>query len=191
MRFRSPALGLILAAALCASQAAERNRTALVKEVHFTGDLGIPVGKLREYTEFLLGHRLEQRKLLKDASSAVGEALRHRGYLKAQVTPLLRPLQSSGSNDAEFVLEIDVEAGKQYSVKDLLFVGLSGQLAERDLKEACDLRTGQIADGEHVRSCMTNLRTLFQRKGQNVSVVPSMAFADAASTVSIQFDVEK
>jgi outer membrane protein assembly factor BamA len=191
MRFTSAVPVLILAAALCASQSVERNQTVLLKEVRFSGDLGVSVGELREYTEFLTGHRLEQKKILEDASSAVGAALRHRGYLKAQVTPQLRSLHSSGSNDAEVALELTVKAGKQYRVKDLTFVGLSGQLAERDLKQACNIRTGEIADGEQVGSCVTSLRTLFQQKGQDVFVVPSMMFDDAASTVSLQFDVEK
>ena len=76
-------------------------------------------------------------------------------------------------------------------MKDLTFVGLSRQLAERDLKQACSIRTGEIADGEQVGSCITNLRTLFQQKGQDVFVVPNMMYDDAAATVSFQFDVEK
>lgn len=191
MRFTSATPVLIFAAALCVSQSVERNQTVLLKEVRFSGDLGVSIGELRQYTEFLTGHRLERKKILEDAPSAVGVALRHRGYLKAQVTPQLQSLQSSGSKDAEVVLELTVKAGKQYPVKDLTFVGLSAQLAERDLKQACNIRTGEISDGEQVSSCITNLRTLFQQKGQDVFVVPSMMYDDAAATVSFQFDVEK
>jgi outer membrane protein assembly factor BamA len=191
MRFTSALPVLILAAALCASQSVERDQTVLLKEIRFSGDLGVSVDELRENTEFLTGHRLERKKIVEDASSAVGAALRHRGYLKAQVTPQLRSLHSSGSKDAEVALELTLKAGKQYRVRDLAFVGLSGQLAERDLKQACNIRTGEIADGEQVGSCITNLRTLFHQKGQDVSVVPSMMFDDPASTVSFQLDVEK
>jgi outer membrane protein assembly factor BamA len=191
MRFTSATPVLILAAALCASQSVEHNQTVLLKEVRFSGDLGVSIDELRQQTEFLTGHRLERKKILEDAPSAVGAALRHRGYLKAQVTPQLQSLQSSGSKDAEVALELTVKAGKQYRVKDLTFVGLSAQLAERDLKQACNIRTGEIADGEQVGSCMTNLRTLFHQKGQDVFVVPSMMYDDAAATVSFQFDIEK
>ena len=191
MRFTIAIPVLILAAALCAPQSAERNQTVLIKEVHFSGDLGVSIGELRQYTEFLTGHRLERKKILEDASSAVGAALRHRGYLKAQVTPQLRSLASSGSKGGEVALELTVKAGKQYRVKDLTFTGLSGQLAERDLKQACDIRIGEIADAEQVSSCITNLGTLFHQKGQDVFVVPSMMYDDAGSTVSFQLDVEK
>jgi outer membrane protein assembly factor BamA len=191
MRFTSATPVLILAAALCVSQSVERNQTVLLKEVRFSGDLGVSIGELRQYTEFLTGHRLQRKKILEDAPSAVGEALRHRGYLKAQVTPQLQFLQSSGSRDAEVALELTVKAGKQYRVKDVTFVGLSAQLAERDLKQACSIRTGEIADGVQIGSCITKLRTLFQEKGQDVFVVPSMMYDDAAATVSLQFDVEK
>ena len=180
---------VILSAIFSLSQNVERNQTVLVKEVHFSGDLGESADELRQYTEFLTGHRLERKKLLEDASSAVGQALRHRGYLKAQVSPQLKP--SPASKDAEFALELAIKAGKQYRVKDLTFTGLSGQLPERDLKQACDIRSGEIADAEQVNSCMTNLVTLFHQKGQDVFVVPSMMYDDAGSTVSFQLDVEK
>jgi outer membrane protein assembly factor BamA len=189
MRFTSALSVLILAASLPASQGVERNQTVLLKEVRFSGDLGVPVGELREYTEFLTGHRLERKKILEDASYAVETALRHRGYMRVQVTPQLR--SPHGSKDAEVALELTVKAGKQYRVRDLTFVGLSGQLAERDLKQACDIRIREIADGQQVGSCVTNLRTLFHQKGQDVFVVPTMMFDDAASTVSFEFDVEK
>lgn len=180
---------VILSAIFSLSQNVERNQTVLVKEVHFSGDVGESADELRQYTEFLTGHRLERKKLLEDASSAVGQALRHRGYLKAQVSPQLRSLKPSPAS--EVALELAIKAGKQYRVKDLTFTGLSGQLAERDLKQACDIRSGEIADAEQVNSCMTNLVTLFHQKGQDVLVVPSMTYDDAGSTVSFQLDVEK
>lgn len=138
-----------------------------------------------------LGTAWNEQKILEDAQSAVGAALRHRGYLKAQVTTQLQSLQSSGSKDAEVALELTVKAGKQYRVKDLTFVGLSAKLAQRDLKQACSIRTGEIADAEQVSSCITNLGALFHQKGEDVFVVPSMMYDDAAATVSFQFDVEK
>src|SRR5579872_663268 len=61
MRFTSATV-LILAAALCASQSVERNQTVLLKEVRFSGDLGLSSAELRQYTEFLTGHRLERAK---------------------------------------------------------------------------------------------------------------------------------
>jgi outer membrane protein assembly factor BamA len=183
---------VILSAAFCLSQNVESSQTVLLKEVHFSGDLGVPADKLREYTEFLTGQRLERKKLAEDASDAVGHALRHRGYLKEQVTPKLRSLKpSAGSKDAEVALELDINAGKQYRVKDLKFAGLSTQVAERDLKQACNIPSGEIADGEQVGSCISNLRTLFEKQGQDVYVVPSMRFDDASSTVSFELDVEK
>lgn len=183
---------VILSAVFSLSQNVERNETVLVKEIHFSGDTGESPNELRQYTEFLTGRRLERKKLLEDASSAVGQALRHRGYLKAQVSPQLRSLKPSpASKDAEVALELAIKAGKQYRVKDLTFAGLSGQLPERDLKQACDIRIGEIADAEQVNSCMTNLVTLFHQKGQDVFVVPSMMYDDAGSTVSFQLDVEK
>jgi hypothetical protein len=63
-----------LSAALGISQDLERNQTVLLKEVHFSGELGESADELREYTEFLTGRRLERKKLLEDAASAVGKA---------------------------------------------------------------------------------------------------------------------
>lgn len=183
---------VILSAAFCLSQKVESNQIVLLKEVNFSGDLGVSADELRQYTEFLTGHRMERKKLVEDASDAVGHALRHRGYLKAQMTPQLQPLKPSpGSKDAKVALELTIKAGKQYRVKDLTFVGLSSQLAEGDLKQACTIHSGEIADAEEIGSCLQSLRTLFRQKGQDVFVVPSMTFDDAASTVSLQLNVEK
>jgi outer membrane protein assembly factor BamA len=191
-RFLIAVAVVIFSAALCLSQNGESNQTVLLKEVHFSGDLGESANELREYTQFLIGHRLDRKNLLEDASSAVGKALRHGGYLKAQVTPQLRSLKRSpGSKDAEVALELNIKAGERYRVKDVTFAGLSSQVAEEDLKKACSIRSGEIADGELVASCTTDLGTLFHKKGHDVFVVPNMVFDDAASTVSFQFDVEE
>ena len=64
---------VILSTALCLSQNVGSNQTVLLKEVRFSGDLGTSIGELRENTEFLIGHRLERKKILEDASSAVGQ----------------------------------------------------------------------------------------------------------------------
>jgi|SRR5215471_1222797 len=183
---------VILSATFCLSQSVESNQTVLLKEIRFSGDLGVSADKLREYTEFLTGQRLERKKVAEDASDAVGHALRHEGYLKAQVTPQLRPLKpSAGSKDAEVALELAIKAGKQYRVKDLNFAGHSTQVAERDLKQACNIPSGEIADGEQVGTCISSLPALFKKHGQDVYVVPSMMFDDASSTVSFELDVEK
>jgi len=63
-RFMTALPVVILSAALCLSQNVERNQTVLLKEVHFSGDLGESADELREYTEFLTGHRLERKRLL-------------------------------------------------------------------------------------------------------------------------------
>jgi hypothetical protein len=55
MRFTIAVRVVVLSVALCASQSIERNQTVLLKQVHFSGDLGLPVDELSEYTEFLIG----------------------------------------------------------------------------------------------------------------------------------------
>ena len=75
---------VILSAAFCLSQEVESNQIVLLKEVNFSGDLGVSADELRQYTEFLTGYRMERKKLVEDASDAVGHALRHRGYLKGK-----------------------------------------------------------------------------------------------------------
>ena len=182
----------LLATSLWAAQSAEGNRKVLVKEIHFAGDLGLPLTELREYTEYLIGHRIERAKILEEAPSAVGHGLRHRGYLKAQVTPQIHSLKPSvNSKDHEVALELVIKAGKQYRVKNMIFVGLSTELPQADLRQAFKIQLGDIADAEKIGVGIRNLETLFHRKGKDVTVVPDMTFDDAASTVSFQFDIEK
>jgi len=92
----------------------------VLKEIHFRGELGLPVSELRDYTEYLIGHPMEQAKILEEAQSAVGNGLRHRGYWKAQVTPpQIHLLQRSvNSKNKEVALELAIKAGRQYRVKE-------------------------------------------------------------------------
>lgn len=196
-RFMIAVTVLIFSAGLYSSQNArsqnvERDQTVLLKEVNFSGEVGESANELREYTEFLIGRRAEGKKIQEDASSAVGGALRHRGYLKAQVTPQLRTLKTSpGARDAEVALDLTIKPGKQYRVKGVAFAGLSHQLSERKLRQACDIGGGEIADGNKVGVCTANLRALFHKNGRDVFVVPTIRFDEAGATVSFEFDVEK
>jgi outer membrane protein assembly factor BamA len=181
----------LLATSLWTAQSGEGNRKVLVKEIRFTGELGLPLTELQEYTEYLIGHRIERAKILEDAPSAVGQALRHQGYMKAQVTPQMHSLKPSvDSKDHEVALELVIKAGKQYRVKDMSFVGLSTELPQADLRQAFKIQRGDIADAEKIGVGIRNLETLFHRKGKDVTVIPDMIF-DEASAVSFQFDIEK
>jgi hypothetical protein len=127
---------------LCVAQSVESQRPVLVRDVHCSGDLGASPKQLHDYTEFLIGHRLERKKILERASSATTMLLHHQGYWKTRVTPELRSL-GSRSEHQEVSLEIVVRAGKQYRVKDLKFVGLAGQLPETELNQTCHLRRAE------------------------------------------------
>jgi hypothetical protein len=60
-----------LATSLLAAQNVGAEPKVLLKEIRFTGDLGLPISELRERTAYLSGHRMERAKIMKDASSAV------------------------------------------------------------------------------------------------------------------------
>ena len=176
---------------LCVAQDVERHALVLVKEVQFSGDLGASPKELHDYTEFLVGHPLERKKILEQASSAITMLLRQTGYWKAQVTPELHSLGNSRSKDQEVSLEVVVKAGRRYRVQDLNFVGLSGQVTEADLNQSCSVQRGEVANMEEVATCIRNLQARFQKTGQDVYVIPTVTFDDAASTVSLQFDIRK
>ena len=182
----------ILAGGACLSQTAQKNSMVLVREVHFTGEPGGTQRQLGEYTEFLLGHQMERQAVVQEASSSVTAFLRHRGYLKSQVTPHVRPANTFGNSKEQVVaLVIAIEPGNRYRVKGVTFSGLSREAQDSDLRQACTLNDGDIADGEEVGNCVANLRALFQKKGLDVAVIPSMTFDDDHSAVALNFDIEK
>ena len=164
----------------------------LVKEVRFTGELGLPVSELQEYTQFLTNHLLERAKLLESASSAVESGLHHRGYLKAQVTPKLQSTKRAvNRKDTQAILELSVKAGKQYRVKEISFAGALNELPEAELRHAFNIQPGDLADAEVISAGIGNLMTEFRRKGEDVFIIPNMIFDDPASTVSLRFDIQK
>jgi outer membrane protein assembly factor BamA len=164
----------------------------LVTEVRFTRELGLPARELREYTQYLTNRPLERAKVLEGASSAVESGLRHRGYLKAQVTAKLQrvrgPIDPKGT---QAILELSVRAGKQYRVKEISFAGAANELSEAELRRAFNIQPGDLADAEEISAGIGNLMTEFRRKGKEVFVVPNMVLDDATSTVSLRFDIRR
>jgi hypothetical protein len=45
----------------------------VVKEIHFSGELGLPVSELRNYAVYLSGRPMEQARILEDVRSAFGK----------------------------------------------------------------------------------------------------------------------
>jgi len=173
-------------------QSTASNPTVLVREVHFVGESGGTQRELRECTEFLVGHRMEKNAVLKESTSAVAAFLHRRGFLKARVSPEIRPARTFGSAKEEAVaLEITIEAGNRYRIKDLTFAGLSRQVDDAELRRTCNLRNGEVADGGEAGNCVSNLIALFHQKGLDVTVIPSMTFDEERSTVVFGFDIEK
>lgn len=91
----------------------------------------------------------------------------------------------------EVALEVTVSAGRQYRIKDMSFSGLSTQVRQADLTQAFDIHPGDIADAEKIGIGVAHLQTLFRRKGENVAVLPDVIFDDAASSVSLRFDIRE
>lgn len=181
----------LLATSLLAAQSVGGNAKVLLNEIQFTGELGLPLRELQEYTDYLRGHREERAKILEGASYAVAHGLRHKGYLKAKVTPQLRSLKPSvNTKETEVALELTIRAGKQYRVKDLTFAGLSNELPQADLAQAFNIHQGDVADAEAISIGMDKLMTQFRRKGKDVFIVPNLIFDDAASTVSLIIDTQ-
>lgn len=182
----------IFIACICIGQSSDKSPTVLVREVHFTGEPGGTERQLSEYTEFLVGHRMEQKAVMQEASSSVTAFLRHRGYLKSRVTPEVRPARIFGNSKEQVVaLEIAIEPGNRYRVRGVTFAGLSREAQDSDLRQACILNDGDVADGEQVGNCVANLRALFQKKGLDVAVIPNMTFDDEHLVVALNFDIEK
>jgi len=64
-------------------------------------------------------------------------------------------------------------------------------LLQTELRQAFNIQRGDIADANEIGFGMWKLQSLFKRKGKDIYVVPNMTYDDPASTVSLQFDVEK
>jgi outer membrane protein assembly factor BamA len=181
----------ILVTGLLIGEASVAQSTVVVSEIRFDGELGVPVSELQEYTQFLKGHSLEKEKVLEQSSSAVSEALRRRGFLKAQVTPSLPAAPDSSAARKGAILLVTVHAEPQYRLKDVSFAGRASEFSAGELRDAIHLRQGDIAYSNEIGTGIANLMALFKRKGQDYFVVPATTFDDAAHTVSVTFDIQK
>jgi outer membrane protein assembly factor BamA len=161
-----------------------------VRDVQFKGELGVPVTELREYMQFLKRHALEESKILKQSDYAIGSALRHRGFLKAQVIPQIQhPASRTPTNDV--VLLVTVHAGLPYRIKEIGFSGLAYEFSLTELRNAIPLRLGDIADAEQTSVGIGNLLAIFAKNKKDYASIPEMTFDDAARTVSLTFNVVK
>jgi outer membrane protein assembly factor BamA len=180
------ATGLLLVLfARAASQA-----TVVVQDVQFKGELGVPVTELQEYMQFLKGHALEESKILKQSDYAIGSALRHRGFLKAQVVPQIQHPASRGPKNV-VVLLVTIHAGLPYRIKDISFSGLDSEFSATELRNAIPLKAGDIADGNEISVGIDNLLAIFTKNKKDYASVPELTFDDAARTVSLTFNVVK
>ena len=60
-----------------------------------------------------------------------------------------------------------------------------------ELKKTVNIQSGEIADGNEIGIGIGEIIALFKNKGKDVMVVPEMIFDDAASTVSLRFDIQQ
>jgi outer membrane protein assembly factor BamA len=179
----------VLVAALLVGQVPVAQSVIVVRDVRFVGDLGVPEKELQEYTEFLKGHSLEESKVLEQSGSAVRGALRHRGFLRAQITPTVldaRPSDAITKDDR--IIQLTIHPGIQYRVKDVSFSGLSSELS---LLNCGKPFIGDIADGNEIGVGIAMLRGLFRKAGKNYVAIAEAKFDDTAHTVSFRFDIEK
>jgi outer membrane protein assembly factor BamA len=166
------------------------SQTLVVRDVQFKGELGAPVTELEEYMQFLKGHALEESKILKQSDYAIGSALRHRGFLKAQVvTQIQRPASRRPKNVV--VLLVTIHAGLPYRIKDMSFSGLASEFSATELRNAIPLKAGDIADGNEIGLGLHNLLAIFIKNKKDYASIPEMTFDDAARTVSLTFNVVK
>jgi len=173
------------------SQLSFAQSTVTVTETRFEGELGVPVNQLQEYTQFLVGRTLEKAKILADSERAVTEALRHRGFWKAQVKTNLTAASGAAAAPKGAVLVLMVHAGLQYRIKDVTFSGLASEFPPSELRECIHLRQGDIADGNEIGGGMANLFAIFRKKKLDYAIIPSMTFDDATHMLTVDFEIQK
>jgi len=182
----------LLVAALLMGHVSVAEAVIVVREVRFSGDLGTSERELQQYTEFIKGHPLEEAKVLKQSTYATRNALQHRGFLKAQVTPtILATGASNATGKDDRVLQLTIQAGQQYRVKDISFSGLASEFSPNELREAISLRQGDIADGNEIEAGVATLRGLFKRTGKPYVTTLQLILDDSTRTASFIFDIEQ
>jgi outer membrane protein assembly factor BamA len=164
--------------------------TVVVRDVQFKGEWGVAVTELQEYMQFLKGHALEESKILKQSDYALGSALRHRRFLKAQVVPRIQH-QASRTSTNDVVLLVTIHAGLPYRIKEIGFSGLASEFSPTELRNAIPLRSGDIADAEQISVGIGNLLAIFTKNKKDYASIPEMTFDDAARIVSLTFNVVK
>jgi outer membrane protein assembly factor BamA len=180
-----------LAAVLLVTQLSVTQSVIVVRNVRFTGDLGLPEKELQEWTEFVKGYPLEESKVLKQSTYASRKALQHRGFLKAQVTPtILDTHGSDATSKDDRILQLTIHAGQQYRVKDISFSGLASEFPANELREAIHLRQGDIADGNEIEAGLATLTGLFKRTGKRYVTLTQVMLDDSAHSASFIFDIE-
>ncbi len=160
----------------------------VLREVRFSGSLPLPESELQDFAVAFKGKPSDESKLSKQISSAVRGDLQHRGYLLAKVKPTIVRLDHTQGASEDVALELAIDAGVQYHVGDITFSG-PDLLSAAEMRQAFELKAGDIADQTKIGSGMSTLRRLFEAKGKHVAVVPQYIVRKGANLVDLDFQI--
>ena len=172
-------LGLAVAAAGCASQAAAESaitRTQEVQSVALDGE-ALPLAALRDVLSTHRGDQLDADRLVRDRS-ALERELEGRGYLSARVEPAVVTFAPTGGAYITF----QITAGRVFKLRSVTVQGI------RAAKDASvvTIATGDDALASRIESARQTLADNLGRRGKPASVTVALHTDEAAAAVDVE-----
>ena len=180
---------LLLCSALGAQQAASTGRVT-IRNIAFNGLAPIPPADQERIVVAVQEHTYT-RESLPETSGRVRQQLQDRGYFKARVPAPTITVVSNDSRGELVDLELDVNLGQQYFLKQIVFTN-NHVFTAGQLRESFPLDDGAIFDTSKVRQGLEDLRRKYTDRGYiNFTSVPETVVDEPAATIRLMIDLQE
>lgn len=126
-----------------------------------------------------------------DAAELAREAWQDRGYFSTDVSSNSKTLTSNALVQ-RIAVDLDVEAGSQYVLREITFKDNNAILDSAYLRRLFPIRPGDIFSREKVASGLNNLRDAYFDKGYiNFAPIPLPTVDDQNRSVSLAIDIDE
>lgn len=128
---------------------------------------------------------------LEEISASVRYACQIYGFFGALVSTPVATSSRSGPQGKTVDLALEVVAGEQYRLSEILFTG-GNVFAASELRSRFEIRDGEVFNIETIRKGLEALRLLYAKDGYiNLTPVPNTSADGQAHTVSLKIDLDE
>lgn len=162
-----------------------------IARVNFQGAVRVDSAPLQAAVRPLLGTDYSNSFVSDFARLNLGPIYHQKGFLKARFEEPKVEIEKNGGSRDSVAVNIPIDEGIQYRLKEIQFSGNSAILAA-DLSKNVHLKVGEPADGVQLQEDLKTIQSLYGARGYIMAVIRPVAnFHDETQTVAYRLEVQE